>query len=378
MKISVLGSTGSVGTQTLEVVEFNSHIQVFSLIANKNWQKVYEQCLKHRPKMVGMFDEKAAKELELKLKGTGIKVLSGIEGIIECCCHDEVDTVVSAIVGKAGLLPTYHAILNNKNIALANKETLVIAGHIITELATKNKVKLIPVDSEHSAIFQCLQGQNSQIEKIILTASGGPFRGRKISELKDVTIAQTLKHPNWSMGKKISIDSATLINKGLEAIEAKWLFDVPLEKIQITIHPQSIVHSAVQFIDGNIIAHLSPPDMRYAVEYALNYPNRRPSKLPRLNLFNQNLTFEEPDYETFKGLGLCLECGKKGGSAPIILNASNEVCVQSFLEGKISFLEIPEIIEKTVSLHTYVEKPNLEEILNLDQWAREKTKELIY
>jgi 1-deoxy-D-xylulose-5-phosphate reductoisomerase len=327
-----------------------------------------------------MFDEKAAKELELKLKGTDIKVLSGIEGIIEGCCHHEVDTVVSAIVGKAGLLPTYHAILNKKNIALANKETLVIAGHIITELAKEKNVELIPVDSEHSAIFQCLQGHKSEreIEKIILTASGGPFRGRKEGELKNVTIDQTLNHPNWSMGKKISIDSATLINKGLEAIEAKWLFNIPLEKIEITIHPQSIVHSAVQFIDGNIIAHLSPPDMRYAVEYALNYPNRRPSKLPRLNLFNQNLTFEEPDYDTFKGLGLCVECGKKGGSAPIILNASNEVCVQSFLEGKITFLQIPEIIEKTVGLHTYVEKPNLEEILELDQWAREKTKELIY
>ncbi|SHJ57711.1 1-deoxy-D-xylulose 5-phosphate reductoisomerase [Anaerobranca californiensis DSM 14826] len=378
MKISVLGSTGSVGTQTLEVVEFNSHIEVFSLIANTNWQKVYEQCQKYRPQMVGMFDEKAAKELKTKLKGTNIKVLAGIEGIIECCCHEEVDTVLSAIVGKAGLLPTYHAILNKKNIALANKETLVIAGHIITEVVKENNVKLIPVDSEHSAIFQCLQGQNSEIEKIILTASGGPFRGKKIHQLENVTIGETLNHPNWSMGKKISIDSATLINKGLEAIEAKWLFDVSLEKIQITIHPQSIIHSAVQFIDGNIIAHLSPPDMRYAVEYALNYPNRRPSKLPRLNLFNQNLTFEEPDFDTFKGLGLSLECGKRGGSAPIILNASNEVCVESFLEGKISFLQIPEIIEKTISLHRFVEKPNLQEILDIDQWAREKTKELIY
>lgn len=378
MEISILGSTGSVGKQTLEVIEKNKTFNVFSLVANNNWRAMADQCRIFNPQFVAMYDEKSALELKESIKDTNIKVLSGLDGIVECSSHPKVETVVSSIVGRAGLLPTYQAIINKKNIALANKETLVIAGHIITMEAEKQGVELLPVDSEHSAIFQCLRGNSTNtIEKIILTASGGPFRGKKKADLKGVTIQETLKHPNWSMGKKITIDSATLINKGLEAIEAKWLFGVNLSSIEIVIHPQSIIHSAIQFIDGNIIAHLSPPDMKYAIEYALNYPNRKAGSLERLNLFDQNLTFEKPDYETFKGLNLCIKAGKAGGSLPVILNASNEVCVDGFLNNKIDFLSIPEIIEETLELHKYMENPNLNEILEIDEWARNTTYELI-
>lgn len=378
MEISILGSTGSVGSQTLEVVANNKSINVFSLIANSNWKDMENQCRKYKPQMVAMFDENAAENLRYSIKDMNIKVLSGIEGIVECSSHPRVETVVSSIVGKAGLIPTYQAIRNKKNIALANKETLVIAGHIITEEAKKQSVKLLPVDSEHSAIFQCLRGNNGKtIDKIILTASGGPFRGMNKSELKDVTVQDALKHPNWSMGKKISIDSATLINKGLEAIEAKWLFEVELDKVEIVIHPQSIVHSAIEFIDGNVIAHLSPPDMKYAIEYALNYPQRKISNLERLSLFDKQLTFEKADYDTFKGLGLCIKAGKKGGSLPVVLNASNEICVDGFLNNKVKFLEIPEIIEETMELHKFKANPSLDEVLEIDSWAREMTKEHI-
>ena len=378
MEISILGSTGSVGTQTLEVVQNNESVRVFSLVANGNWREMAIQCRQFNPQLVAMYDEKAAKELKNSIKDTNIKVLTGIDGIIECSSHPKVQTVVSSIVGKAGLLPTYHAILNKKNIALANKETLVIAGHIITKEAKNHGVNLLPVDSEHSAIFQCLRGNSAEtIEKIILTASGGPFRGKTEEQLKGVTVQETLKHPNWSMGKKISIDSATLINKGLEAIEAKWLFSLDLDKIEIVIHPQSIVHSAIEYIDGNIIAHLSPPDMKYAIEYALNYPERKSSSLTRLNLFDKELTFERPDYVTFKGLDLCIKAGKKGGSLPVVLNASNEVCVEGFLNNRLEFLDIPELIEETMELHKFVSNPSLDEILEIDQWSRQMTYELI-
>lgn len=378
MEISILGSTGSVGSQTLEVVDNNGSINVFSLIANNSWREMAIQCRKYKPQMVAMFDDTAAKNLKYSIEDLNIKVLSGIDGIIECSSHPRVQTVVSSIVGKAGLIPTYEAIQNKKNIALANKETLVIAGHIITEQAKKHSIELLPVDSEHSAIFQCLRGNSSEtINKIILTASGGPFRGMGKDELREVTVQETLKHPNWSMGKKISIDSATLINKGLEAIEAKWLFEVELHKVEIVIHPQSIIHSAVEYIDGNVIAHLSPPDMKYAIEYALNYPHRKISSLKRLSLFDKQLTFEKPDHETFKGLGLCIKAGNKGGSLPVVLNASNEVCVDGFLNKKIRFLEIPEIIEETMELHKFADSPSLDEVLEIDSWAREMTNELI-
>ncbi|QNO16454.1 1-deoxy-D-xylulose-5-phosphate reductoisomerase [Alkalicella caledoniensis] len=378
MNIGILGSTGSVGSQTLDVVEHSPHIKVYSLVANSNYAVMEQQCRKFQPKLVAMYDEHAAKKLKALLSDTRIKVTSGLDGIIEACCQGEVDLVVSSIVGKAGLIPTYQAILHKKQIALANKETLVIAGHIITDAAKENKVDLLPVDSEHSAIFQCLQGNHiKDINKIILTASGGPFRGKDLDFLRNVTVEDTLKHPNWSMGKKITVDSATLINKGLEAIEAKWLFDTSLEKVEVVIHPQSIIHSAVEYIDGNVIAHLSPPDMKYAIQYALNYPKRLKNNFQKLNIFEHTLSFEKPNLDVFQGLNLCIESGIRGGNAPVVLNAANEVAVDYFLKGKIKFLEIPQVISETLEKHKFLVKPSLDEILEFDQWARITAKEQI-
>ena len=378
MNIAILGSTGSVGSQTLEVIEISPHINVYSLVANTNWKLIEQQCRKFQPEVVAMYDENAAGILKSVLGDTSIKVLSGIQGIIEACCDPEVELVVSSIVGKAGLIPTYQAILNKKKIALANKETLVIAGHIITEAAKSNKVDLLPVDSEHSAIFQCLRGNKLEdIEKIILTASGGPFRGKDYNFLKGVSVEDTLRHPNWSMGKKITVDSATLINKGLEAIEARWLFDISLDNVEIVIHPQSIIHSAVEYIDGNVIAHLSPPDMKYAIQYALNFPVRGKNNFKKLNIFDHTLSFEKPDLDVFQGLRLSLESGKKGGSAPVVFNAANEIAVDYFLKGKIKFLEIPEVIHIALGKHSFTAHPNLDEILEIDHWTRVEVKEII-
>ncbi|WP_350344989.1 1-deoxy-D-xylulose-5-phosphate reductoisomerase [Proteinivorax tanatarense] len=378
MNIAILGSTGSVGKQALEVIEQAPNLSVYSLVANRSIDLVEIQARKFKPEVVAVYNEKKAMELKGRLADTRIKVLGGESGVIEAASCEEVDTVLSAIVGTAGLLPTYNAVKNNKKVALANKETLVTAGHIIMELVKNNNNPLLPVDSEHSAIFQAIQGNSSKfIENIYLTASGGPFRGKKSAELEKITPQDALKHPNWDMGSKISIDSATMINKGLEIIEAKWLFDLSLDQIEVVIHPQSIIHSAVCFSDGNIIAQMGPSDMRMAISYAFSYPERFMNNFKRLDIFDQNLTFERPDYETFNGLSLCIEAIKTGGSNPAVLNAVNEVCVESFLCGRINFNDISKIIEKVLSMHRNIQHPTLSEVLDIDNWARESTLGLI-
>ncbi|WP_353892059.1 1-deoxy-D-xylulose-5-phosphate reductoisomerase [Proteinivorax hydrogeniformans] len=374
MNIAILGSTGSVGKQALEVIEKAKHLSVYSLVANRNIALVEEQARKFKPKVVGIYDEKSALELKHRLADTDIKVLGGESGVVYAASCEDVDTVLSAIVGTAGLIPTYSAVKANKKVALANKETLVTAGHLIMELAKQTDNVILPVDSEHSAIFQAI-GNNEidSVEKIYLTASGGPFRGKTKEDLATITPKDALKHPNWSMGNKISIDSATLINKGLEVIEAKWLFDIDLNKIEVVVHPQSIIHSAVEFSDGNIIAQMGPSDMRMAISYAFSYPSRFKNNFKRLDLFSQSLTFERPDYETFDGLSLCIDAIKTGGSNPAVLNAANEVCVESFLSGKISFTDISKIIGTVLSKHKTIYAPSLNEVLEVDSWARECT-----
>lgn len=378
-KISVLGSTGSIGIQTLDVAR-NLNLEVLGLTANSNIDLLEKQAREFRPLVVAVNSEEQACELGDRLKDLKTEVLSGAEGIKKAAVIEKADTVVAAIVGIAGLVPTLAAIEAGKDIALANKETLVTAGDLVMNLAKKKNVKILPVDSEHSAIFQCLIGNNNKdVSKIILTASGGPFRGRKLDQLSKVTSKDALKHPNWVMGSKITIDSATLMNKGLEVIEAKWLFGLELEQIQVMVHPQSVIHSMVEYNDGSVIAQLGSPDMRIPIQYALTYPGRCGNSFNRLNLLEiKNLTFEEPDLKTFSCLELAFEALKSGGTMPVVLNAANEVAVGLFLKERIGFLDIPRIIEKVMGKHAVNIKPGLDDIIEVDRWARKTVeKEMI-
>lgn len=370
--IAILGSTGSIGTQTLAVAEANPDLfSVKVLAAHGSDQLLQEQIEKFSPELAVLADESAAARLQARYSGK-TKILSGRDGLLAAAVYAPVDIVVTSLMGFAGLEPTIAAIQAGKNIALANKETLVVAGEIVMRMAKEYGVSILPVDSEHCALFQCLQGENPRkAEKLILTASGGPFRGRKKEELADVSIADCLSHPTWSMGKKITVDSATLVNKGLEVIEARWLYDMPYDAIDVVVHPQSIIHSMVQYCDGAVMAQLGSTDMRLPIQYALTYPERVASKFERLDFAAmQNLTFEQPDKETFRGLQLAYDAGKTGGTMPCAMNAANEIAVAYFLEGKASFLDIYAVIETTMQAHTVIEHPELEDLYQTDAWAR--------
>lgn len=373
-KISILGSTGSIGTQTLEVARENKDIEVLGLAAGNNIKLLEEQIREFRPRLVAVWKEEKAKELRENIKDLDVKVVSGMEGLIEVSVIEEAEILVTAIVGMIGIRPTIEAIKAGKDIALANKETLVTAGHIIMPLAKEHHVQILPVDSEHSAIFQSLQGnQRSALHKILLTASGGPFRGRKREELVHIQVEDALKHPNWEMGRKITIDSSTLVNKGLEVIEAKWLFDVDIDQIEVVVHPQSIIHSMVEYVDGAIIAELGTPDMKLPIQYALYYPERRFLPGARVDFAAlSQLTFEKPDLETFYGLRLAFEAGKAGGSLPTVFNAANELAVSKFLNRKIGYLQIPEIIETCMRNHKNIINPSVEEILQTEKAVYEQ------
>ena len=372
-RIAILGSTGSIGTQTLQIVRDNNDLEVVALAALKNVKRMEQQVREFHPEMVCMCDEDAGRILKTMIADTNTKVLVGMEGLIEIASFPDYDILVTAIVGMIGIRPTIAAIKHRKIIALANKETLVTAGHIIMPLAERMNVPILPVDSEHSAIFQSLQGQRKEsLEKILLTASGGPFRGKSRSELANITVEDALKHPNWSMGHKITIDSATLVNKGLEVMEAKWLFQTDLSQIQVVIQPQSIIHSMVQYIDGAIIAQLGIPDMKLPIQYALFYPERRPMKEKRVDFFElSKITFEKPDTDTFLGLDLAYHAATLGGSMPTVFNAANELAVELFLNKKIKFLEIYDLIQKAMEHHKLIENPNVEEILQTEQESYE-------
>ena len=375
-KLSILGSTGSIGTQTLEVVSNLEDMQVLALTGNSNIDLLEEQARKFQPKLVAVMDETNAKRLQARLADTGTRVAGGMEALVEAATLDEVDTVVTSVVGNVGLQPTFAAIRAGKNIALANKETLVSAGQLVMDLAKQYQVKIYPVDSEHSAIFQSLQGnEGNPIRRILLTASGGPFRGKKRKELEGVTAADALSHPNWSMGKKITIDSATLMNKGLEVMEAKWLFGVEVDQIEVLIHPQSIIHSAVEYEDGAIIAQMGEPDMRVPIQYALTYPKRVKNPFAKIDFTQRSqLTFEKPDLETFPCLSLAYQALKVGGTLPTVLNGANEVAVARFLAGEITFLQIPALIEATMQAYTVKYDYTLEDLLEADAWAKSYAK----
>lgn len=371
-KISILGSTGSIGRQTLEVVAEQSDIEVVGLTANRNVDLLLEQIATFRPKVVAVMDEESAKTLKDKV-GKETVILSGMEGLITVATLPEVEMVVTAVVGMIGLVPTVEAIKAGKDIALANKETLVTAGELIMKLVKTHGVKILPVDSEHSAIFQALNGEDyDKIEYIWLTASGGPFRETPASEFEKITLEKALKHPNWSMGNKITIDSATLMNKGLEVIEAKWLFGVSIDQVKVVIHPQSIIHSMVSFQDSSVLAQLGLPDMKLPIQYALYYPNRRNNNYSRLNLAQiGQLTFEEPDTSRFPCLQYAYDAIKIAGTMPTVMNAANELAVKKFLERKIHFLEIPKIIDYCMSKHDIIKEPTLDDILSCERWAYE-------
>lgn len=367
--ISILGSTGSIGTQTLEVVRNNKDIKVTALAANQNIDLLEKQVREFLPTLVCVWDEMKGMELARRLKDLPVKVDYGIEGLIACATELQSELVVTAMVGMIGIVPTIEAIKAKKDIALANKETLVTAGHIIMPLIQEYGVKLLPVDSEHSAIFQALQGEEcNKISKIILTASGGPFRGKKRIDLEKIRVEDALKHPNWAMGRKITIDSSTMINKGLEVMEAKWLFDVSLDQIQVVVHPQSVIHSAVEFEDGGIIAQLGTPDMKLPIQYALYYPERKKLLGKPLDLFKvHQLTFEEPDLETFYGLKLAYQVCEIGGSMPTVYNAANEIAVAKFLNQEIKYLEIVDFIDAALENHKIIQYPSVSEILNIEK-----------
>lgn len=372
--IVVLGSTGSIGTQTCEVVRRNADaLKIVALAAGSNVTLIEEQIREFGPKYAVLNDEKAALELKEKVKDLDVKVLGGMDGLMEIAAIPEADTVVASMVGMIGIRPTIAAIKAGKDIALANKETLVCAGHIIMPLAKECGVKILPVDSEHSAIFQSMNGEpHGRIEKILLTASGGPFRGKKREELVNIQVEDALKHPNWTMGRKITIDSSTLVNKGLEVMEAKWLFDVEPDQIQVVVHPQSVIHSMVQYVDGAIIGQMATPDMKLPIQYALFYPDRRPMPDKRLDFFSlSNMTFEQPDTEVFCGLKLAYEALKTGGSMPTVYNAANEKAVALFLDRKIPYLSIPEMIEKAMRSHKVIENPTVSDILETEKWVYE-------
>ena len=376
-KISVLGSTGSIGTQTLEVVRNNGDIQVTALAAGRNIALLEKQIREFHPRVACVWDEEKGKELRLKVADLPVKVYSGMEGLIEAATEPEAEIVVTAVVGMIGIRPTIAAMEAGKDIALANKETLVTAGHIITKLAKEKGVKLLPVDSEHSAIFQCLNGEREHgcsISKILLTASGGPFRGWNREQLKSVTVEDALKHPNWSMGHKITIDSSTMVNKGLEVMEAKWPFGVEMDQIPVVVQPQSNVHSMVEFEDGAVMAQLGTPDMKLPIQYALYYPRRRFLPGERLDFWKLgDIRFEKPDMETFRGLKLAYEAGREGGTMPVVFNAANELAVKKFLNREISYLTIEEMIEASMEAHQSIPDPTVEQILQ----AERETDELI-
>ena len=371
--VAILGSTGSIGVQALGVIsEQNELFRVEVLTANENCDLLINQAKKHKPNSVVIVNEKKYQKVFSELNPLNIKVYAGSESLNQIVDSDEIDIVLTALVGYSGLLPTINAIKNRKKIALANKETLVVAGSLIKNLCEENSTEIIPVDSEHSAIFQCLAGEESNpIEKIFLTASGGPFRGKKLDDLKNITKKQALKHPNWSMGAKITIDSATLMNKGLEVIEAKWLFDLSKEQIEVVVHPQSIIHSAVQFQDGSIKAQLGLPDMKLPIQYALGFPKRLSNRFERFSFFDYpNLTFEKPDLETFKNLALAYKAMEKGGNSPCILNAANEIAVSAFLNDKIGFLNMADLIDNCLEKINFVKNPSLEELIESDLETR--------
>ncbi len=372
-KIAILGSTGSIGTQTLEIVRANPDLQVVALAAGRSVAELEAQIREFRPLVAGMWSEKAACELRERVKDLPVRIVAGMEGLLEIATIPESEVLVTAIVGMIGIRPTIAAIEAGKAIALANKETLVTAGHIIMPLAKKCNVPILPVDSEHSAIFQSMNGEpKKRVSKILLTASGGPFRGRKREELATIQVEDALKHPNWAMGRKITIDSSTLVNKGLEVMEAKWLFDVEPEQIQVVVHPQSIIHSMVEYVDGGIIAQLGTPDMKLPIQYALFYPDRRPMEGKRVDFFRlKQITFEEPDTETFKGLALAYRAMRLGGSMPTVYNAANEKAVSLFLNRKIGYLQIAELIENAMDHHKVVSDPAVEQILETEQLVYE-------
>lgn len=363
--IAILGSTGSIGTQTLEIVRENPELKVKVLACNRNVEVFEAQVREFNPDICVVYDEKAAHDFSDRVKDMNLTVLSGMDGLIEAAVYEPVETVVTSMVGMIGIRPTIAAIEAHKDIALANKETLVCAGHIIMPLAKKCGVRILPVDSEHSAIFQSLNGENhGNLEKILLTASGGPFRGMKREQLVNMKACDALKHPNWSMGRKITIDSATLVNKGLEVMEAKWLFDVELDRIEVVIHPQSIIHSMVQFRDGAIIGQMGLPDMKLPIQYALFYPDRKDMRTERVDFFKLgSMTFERPDPDTFEGLKLAKKAAKCGGSMPTVFNAANEKAVALFLNNEIGFMDIPRLIDEAMGRHKCILNPNVDEIL---------------
>lgn len=368
-RIAILGSTGSIGTQTLDVVRANGDIQVLGLAAGRNITKLEEQIREFHPVLAAVWDEQAAKDLEVRIRDTDTRVVSGMDGLLELSAMEGPEILVTAIVGMLGIRPTMEAIRAGKDIALANKETLVTAGHLIMAMAKECGVRILPVDSEHSAVFQALNGESrKEIHKLLITASGGPFRGKKRKDLERVTVADTLKHPNWVMGQKITVDSATLVNKGLEVMEARWLFDVDLDHIQVVVQPQSVIHSMVEFKDGAVMAQLGTPDMRLPIQYALYYPERRYLEGERLDFAAlKEITFEEPDMETFLGLPMAISAAKEGGSMPTVFNAANELAVKKFLHQEINFLDIYDIIGQSMERHKKTEHPDLEEILAAEQ-----------
>ena len=368
-RIAILGSTGSIGTQTLDVVRANGDIQVMGLAAGRNIMKLEEQIREFHPVLAAVWDEQAAKDLEVRIRDTDTRVVSGMDGLLELSAMEGPEILVTAIVGMLGIRPTMEAIRAGKDIALANKETLVTAGHLIMAMAKEYGVRILPVDSEHSAVFQALNGESrKEIHKLLITASGGPFRGKKRKDLERVTVADTLKHPNWVMGQKITVDSATLVNKGLEVLEARWLFDVDLDHIQVVVQPQSVIHSMVEFKDGAVMAQLGTPDMRLPIQYALYYPERRYLEGERLDFaVLKEITFEEPDMETFLGLPMAISAAKEGGSMPTVFNAANELAVKKFLHQEINFLDIYDIIGQSMERHKKTAHPNLEEILAAEQ-----------
>lgn len=377
-KIAVLGSTGSIGTQTLEVVRNNGDIRVTALAAGRNIEKLEEQVREFKPKLVCVWEEAKAKELALAVRDMDVRVVSGMDGLIEAATEAEVEIVVTAIVGMIGIRPTIAAMEAGKDIALANKETLVTAGHIIMPLAKEKNVRILPVDSEHSAIFQCLNGENHrQIAKILLTASGGPFRGRTREEMREVRLEDALKHPNWAMGRKITIDSSTMVNKGLEVMEARWLFDVTMDQVQVVVQPKSVIHSMVEFLDGAVMAQLGTPDMKLPIQYALYYPERRDLPGERLDFWKiGQITFEKPDFENFKGISLAYEAGRIGGSMPTVFNAANEYAVSLFLDRKIGYLTITDMIEEAMRMHQVIANPTVEQILETEARTYEVLAEL--
>ncbi len=379
-KIAILGSTGSIGTQTLDIVRNNSEeLEVVALAAGSNVTLMEAQVREFSPKVVAMWSEDAAADLKARINDLQVEVLTGMDGLLKIAVLEEVEVLVTAIVGMIGIRPTIEAIKAGKDIALANKETLVCAGHIIMPLAKEYNVSILPVDSEHSAIFQSLNGEpRNRISKILLTASGGPFRGKKRGQLQQIQVEDALKHPNWAMGRKITIDSSTLVNKGLEVMEAKWLFGVEAEDIQVVVHPQSIIHSMVEYIDGAVIAQLGIPDMKLPIQYALFYPDRRIMHEKKLDFFElQSMTFEKPDTETFYGLKLAYEALKAGGNLPTIYNAANEKAVALFLDRKIGYLQIPEMIERSMSKLTKIENPDVTQILDTEKAVYEYISSLV-